>query len=370
MPTTRAPRAAARAAARCLTEVLPADALGLVLYQLPLAHDIAAVAPTCHQFCDAAKLAQKLRPFSGEVVTLVGHTAFVRSVAVTLDGRVVTGSDDRTIKWWRDEACERTIQHHHGVLPEYPYADVQLEMLPDGAFLTLQVTSRTATLWTPDGSLVRTIGVSHLEQHPQRIAVLNGTHFVVGYRADIKLFEMDGTLVRTLKGHTAHVVSFAVMPDGQRFLSGSDDKHIKVWNVDSETCVSSWHAGSQIYALAVTPDGKRILSGDLARTVKVWLLDGTLKRTLLGMHTSGVSALVALPDNQHALSGSKDNTVKLFNVNDGAVLRTFAHHGPARSVFTSKVTCLALMPDGLRFVSGAYDGTARIVYHGLAPIRI
>ena len=66
--------AAARRAARCLTEVLPADALGLVLYQLPLAHDIAAVAPTCHALGDAAKLARKMRPFSGEVVTLVGTT--------------------------------------------------------------------------------------------------------------------------------------------------------------------------------------------------------------------------------------------------------------------------------------------------------
>ena len=36
-----------------------------------------------------------------------------------------------------------------------------------------------------------------------------------------------------------------------------------------------------------------------------------------------MTALVALPDNQHALSGSNDKTVKLFNVNDGAVLRTF-----------------------------------------------
>ena len=39
------------AAARCLIEVLPADALGLVLYQLPLAHDIAEMAPTCHLLC-------------------------------------------------------------------------------------------------------------------------------------------------------------------------------------------------------------------------------------------------------------------------------------------------------------------------------
>ena len=72
-------------------------------------------------------------------------------------------------------------------------------------------------------------------------------------------------------------------------------------------------------------------------------------------------ALVALPDNQHALSGSCDNTVKLFNVNDGAVLRTFRHH--ERSVY-----CLALLPDGRRFVSGSWDRTARIFEIGLAPL--
>ena len=53
-----------------------------------------------------------------------------------------------------------------------------------------------------------------------------------------------------------------------------------------------------------------------------------------------------------------DKTVKLFNVNDGAVLRTFKHH-------TRTVTSLALLPDGLRFVSGSDDQTARIAYHGL-----
>ena len=89
----------------------------------------------------------------------------------------------------------------------------------------------------------------------------------------------------------------------------------------------------------------------------MWLLNGTLENTFR-LHTKWVKALVALPDNQHALSGSFDRTVKLFNVNDGALLRTFKHH-------KNTVTSLAL-PDGLRFVSGSYDKTARIAYHGLA----
>ena len=66
---------------------------------------------------------------------------------------------------------------------------------------------------------------------------------------------------------------------------------------------------------------------------------------------------------QHALSGSSGKTIKLFNVNDGAVLRTFWHH-------TLDITSLALLPDGLRFVSGSDDGTACIVYHGLAPRKV
>ena len=69
---------------------------------------------------------------------------------------------------------------------------------------------------------------------------------------------------------------------------------------------------------------------------------------------------MALPDNQHALSGSFDKTVKLFNVNDGALLRTFKHH-------TGPVDSLALLPDGLRFVSGSHDKTARIVEIGALP---
>ena len=91
----------------------------------------------------------------------------------------------------------------------------------------------------------------------------------------------------------------------------------------------------------------------------MWLLNGNLEKTFSELHTSTVVAIVALPDNQHALSGSWDKTVKLFNVNDGNVLRTFKYH-------TDAVQALALLPDGLRFVSGSLDGTSRIAYHGLS----
>ena len=68
-----------------------------------------------------------------------------------------------------------------------------------------------------------------------------------------------------------------------------------------------------------------------------------------------VHDLVVPPDKQHACA-SMD--IRLFNVNDGTVLRTFNHH-------RKDVMSLALLSDGLRFVSGSRDGTASVVYHGL-----
>ena len=53
-----------------------------------------------------------MRQFSSEVVTLVGHTKYVRAVAAMPDGRVITSSNDMTLKVWRDGACGHTIQAH------------------------------------------------------------------------------------------------------------------------------------------------------------------------------------------------------------------------------------------------------------------
>ena len=207
-------------------------------------------------------------------------------------------------------------------------------------------------------------------------------HFVVGTLdnyavgdGDVRLFHVDGTLVHTFKGHYVDhdndMRAVAVTADGQHIISGSMDSLVRVWSVATKSLVSTCegHTGP-VYAVAAMPDGQRILSGGNDNTVRVWLLNGTLQNTfrlhtnyVLGIpspNTGIVWTVVAMPDNRHALSGSKDTTVKLFNVNDGVVLRTIRHH-------TDNVLCLALLPDGLRFVSGSTDKTARIAYHGLAP---
>ena len=303
-------------------------------------------------------------------------------MAATSDGHIITGGYDKTIKvwsgarWehsifanWERDSTGRNAVHGGPVLALWPMSDGFLSGSVDGL----------VKLWTLDGALERTFQAGG---EVLCAAVLpDGDHFVVGVSVGeamnaILLYHFDRTLVHAFRAgeDEAAASMLAVTPDGQHIISDSHikgegfyvegeaaDFSVKVWSVASKSLVSTCigHTGLGVHAVAVMPDGQRILSGGDDETVRVWLLNGTLENTF-ELHEHYVMALVALPDNQHALSGFHDSTVKLFNVNDGAVLRTFTHN-------TDPVTSLALLPDGLRFVSGSNDKTARIVMHGLAP---
>ena len=104
----------------------------------------------------------------------------------------------RTVKVWRDGACERTIQAHS--------RDVwAVAVLPGGARF-VSGSRHTAKLWTLDGDLDRTFEVGSTVFCVA--ALPDGVHFVVGLGVRgiaprrRPLYHVDGTLVHTFKGHT------------------------------------------------------------------------------------------------------------------------------------------------------------------------
>jgi len=335
---------------------LPDDLLSHILCLLPLAHDIARTAKTSRRLKRAADLAFAARPFSPEVLTLSashGHTRVLNCVAAANDGHVLTGSEDKTVKVWHGDELVRTIQAHRSWV-------TAMAVLPGGARFVSGSLDGTAKLFTFGGELKRTFEVG---SSVRCVAALpDGAHFVVGLgqgpnKGEVRLYNVDGTLVHAFTGHTHAVMAVAVTADGQHIISGALYL-VKVWSVATESLVSTCRGNTQAVAVvAAMPDGQLILSGSNDKTVRVWLLNGTLQNTFR-LHTDKVLALAALPDNKHALSGSWDTTIKLFNVNNGAVLRTFNHH--SKGVYS-----LALLSDGRRFVSGPWETSAHIAYHGL-----
>ena len=133
---------------------LPTDVLGFILYRLLLAHQIAAVAPTCRALHAAVLRALKARPFSSEVVTLSspGIDIDVQCVAAASDGRIITVSDDERVKLWRDGVCVAITLFNvndGAVLRTFKHDHVHcLALLPDGLRFVSGGSGHTCLLYT------------------------------------------------------------------------------------------------------------------------------------------------------------------------------------------------------------------------------
>lgn len=83
--------------------------------------------------------------------------------------------------------------------------------------------------------------------------------------------QRQSPVTKVLKGHTGKIRCVAIMPDGQRAVSGSDDRTVRVWDLMVGQCLTTLkgHTGS-VYGLAATADGQRAVSGSADQTVRVW----------------------------------------------------------------------------------------------------
>ena len=68
------------------------------------------------------------------------------------------------------------------------------------------------------------------------------------------LIAPGGPLIRTLEGHTNWVTAVAMLPDGRRALSGSGDNTLKLWDLESGICCTTWSADQPILCVAAVSD--------------------------------------------------------------------------------------------------------------------
>src|SRR6266571_9522414 len=89
----------------------------------------------------------------------------------------------------------------------------------------------------------------------------------------IQLLEIDsGTILDTYRGHANAVTAVAFAPGGTRFVSGSRDKTIRLWDLKTpEKSLKTWteHHGA-VGGIVITSDGRMMLSGCSAGTIKFW----------------------------------------------------------------------------------------------------
>ncbi len=179
---------------------------------------------------------------------------------------------------------------------------------------------------------------------------------------EIKCFTLDengnkkdnpSCLYKTLNGHSGFVNSVVISSDNRYMVSGSDDKTVRLWDVNSGKLLKTLNGHSDIVlSVVISSDNRYIVSGGYD-TVKLWdFKSGKLLKTLNG-HSDSVASVAISSDNRYIVSGGWDKTVQLWDVNSGKLLKTLNGHN--RSVYS-----VAISSDNRYIVSGSSDKTVKL----------
>ena len=296
-----------------------------------------------------------------ETARLEGHDDRVNALAVLTDGRLASGSDDKTIRLWdlRTGQEAARLEGHDGSV-------CTLALLPDGQ-LASGSWDKTIRLW----DLKSGKELARLEGHSDRVNALaflpdgrlasgSGNHSSLD--GTIRLWDLKSSKeAGRLEGHQGSVNALAVLTDG-RLASGSDDKTIRLWDLKTGQEVAKLEGHCpEVSALAALPHG-RLAAGvgtiniigrrdsdwtDQSAII-VWNTLSGIEIARLEKNMGGVWALAALPGGRLA-SGFASKTIRIWDASgDMEAAEPEGHDGPVRA--------LAALPDGC-LASGAEDGT-------------
>lgn len=124
-------------------------------------------------------------------------------------------------------------------------------------------------------------------------------------------------------GHPSCVLSISISPDGEKMVSTSTDKTIRVWDVKSGKQLVPPLVGHTdfVSSASFSSDGKLIVSSSHDKTIRVWnsITGKQIGKTLVG-HSDIVRYVSFSPDDRYVVSASSDKTIRLWDYKKGVLI--------------------------------------------------
>jgi WD40 repeat protein len=190
-----------------------------------------------------------------------------------------------------------------------------------------------------------------------RVAVTPNGRLAVSGSIDksVRVWNLEtGRSVGILQGHTGPIPALAISADGRRAVSGSWDQTVRSWDVKTGKCIATLKGHKDyVVGIAITPNGKRAVSCSKDRTIRVWDLEAGRCIAILEGHGNAVSGVALTANGKRVVSCSSDETIRVWDIDTGECIDILRAH-------TNAVRGVALTADGRRAVSCGADKTIRV----------
>jgi WD40 repeat protein len=162
------------------------------------------------------------------------------------------------------------------------------------------------------------------------------------------------TTLNTIFGHKGSVNTLVITPDDSKFISGSSDSTIKIWDLATGKELRTLTGHSKgVNTLAITPDGSKLVSGSCDSTIKIWDLTKEKLSFFPTNHNSDVSKLLVMSNNRRLVSASYDSTIKVWDFLKGQEIETLTGHG-------KEIKNAVVSSDDLLAISSSEDQTIKV----------
>ncbi|KAL8527224.1 hypothetical protein ACS0TY_005197 [Phlomoides rotata] len=188
--------------------------------------------------------------------------------------------------------------------------------------------------------------------------------------------------IKKLRGHRDAVYCAIFDRSGRYVITGSDDRLVKVWSMETALCLASCrgHEGD-ITDLSVSFNNAIVASASNDFTIRVWRLPDGYPISVLRGHTGAVTAIVFSPrpiTPYHLLSSSDDGTCRVWDARYSQsrprvyipkpkdALNATNNFPPASASSSTasrtgpQILCCAYNANGTVFVTGSSDAFARV----------
>ncbi|MDJ1175967.1 CHAT domain-containing protein [Roseofilum capinflatum] len=153
-------------------------------------------------------------------------------------------------------------------------------------------------------------------------------------------------------GHSDDVMCVKFSPNGEFIISGSIDKTIKVWEVQTGQIIHTLSSSHDNALLAINTDGRTVASM-CDNKIDIWdLHTGKIKRTLFG-YDAIIRSLAFSHDGNLLASGTYEGRLNIWNWKAGQLLHSL-------SAECNNVSCLTFSPDNQILASGCSDSTIKL----------